>query len=444
MNRNIKKLLITITFVFSAIAAFAQDGAYNSYSPYSVYGIGDLIQGGSAYNKGMGGVGIATRNRRFINYMNPAAVTARDSLSFMADFGLSENNKVYSQIVNGSTIKSANNTFNIANFAMTFPIYRSSAFMVGITPYSDLGYDFSSVETNPDLIGITNNITYNSYGKGGLYEVFFGAGATFWKRLSIGAEMLYYFGTTDKITNTVFSDGSYRSINAGYETQIRSFSGKVGIQYEQRFGRNVSMIIGATYRPQTKISGELTDYSYAVASELSDTLRYNQISLKEQGLMFGDEIGVGLALKGGENWSVEFDYVRSDWRGSNFENTTGFKVFNATDKIFTSSISQSYRAGFEFTPNRNDIRYYLKRVTYRGGVYHQQENFMVSGNCIYKSGITLGLTLPVFRLYNGLTLGVDFGQRGNTKVEGLVRERYATINVSFNIHDLWFQKSFYH
>jgi hypothetical protein len=47
--------------------------------------------------------------------------------------------------------------------------------------------------------------------------------------------------------------------------------------------------------------------------------------------------------------------------------------------------------------------------------------------------------IPVFRLYNGLTLGVDLGQRASTR-NNMIRERYATFVVGFNIHDIWFQK----
>ena len=97
MIRNIRKTLLLSVFLIISISVCAQEGTYGAYSPYSIFGIGDLSQEGSAFNKSMGGVGIATRNKRFINYMNPAAVTARDSLSFMADFGLSQNNKIFRQ-----------------------------------------------------------------------------------------------------------------------------------------------------------------------------------------------------------------------------------------------------------------------------------------------------------------------------------------------------------
>ena len=75
--------------VLSAGSLWAQtDGTYGGFSPYSVFGLGQMHQSGTSWNKGMGGVGIAARNHRFINILNPASMTARDSLSFMADMGM--------------------------------------------------------------------------------------------------------------------------------------------------------------------------------------------------------------------------------------------------------------------------------------------------------------------------------------------------------------------
>ncbi|MBO5471920.1 MAG: hypothetical protein J5976_05725 [Bacteroidales bacterium] len=433
MNR---KIYLILTFIVMCICARAQEGAHGAYSPYSIYGIGDISKEGTAFNKGMGGTGIATRNKRFINYLNPASVTARDSLSFMADFGLSQKNTVYRQ----GDIKSANNTFNIYDFVMSFPIYRSSAFMVGITPFSDVGYDFSSIETDPEIIGNTGNITYDSFGSGSIYQVFFGAGVTFWKRLSLGAEAIYYFGNIDKVTNMDYSNSSYRSINSGNDLSINAFTGKFGLQYEQKIAGNVSMTLGATYRLGTGMKGYATEYRYANLSSVSDTLRYNVDTLASSGLRIADEIGVGIALKGGDKWSVEFDYLRSDWTRSGFDGARGFGV--SGDSKFSSTVSQSFRAGFELVPNRNDIRYFFKRCAYRGGIYYDQSYYKLDGNNVNSMGITLGITLPVFRWYNGLTLGVDLGQRASAR-NNMIRERYAMFVVGFNIHDIWFQKPKY-
>ena len=416
--------------------AFAQDGTYGAYSPYSIYGIGDISKEGTAYNKSMGGVGIATRNNRYINYLNPAAVTARDSLSFMADFGLQQSNNVYKQ----GDIKSAHNTFNIYNFVMTFPIWRSSAFMVGITPYSDVGYDFSSIENNPDIIGNTGNISYDSYGTGGIYQVFLGAGVTFWKKLSVGAEWIYYFGNIDKVTNMDYSNSSYRSVNSGSELDIRGTTGKFGLQYEQKLGDDVSMVIGATYKLSTRMKGYSTNYRYANQSSVTDTLSYNVDTLAASGLRFGDEIGVGISFKGRDKWSAELNYLRSNWSNSGMDTHKGFSATGSS--VFSSTVSQSFRAGFEITPNRNDIRYYFRKCSYRAGIYYDQAYYKLDGNNINSMGITLGITLPIPRYYNGVSLGVDFGQRASTR-NNMIRERYAMFVIGFNIHDIWFRKNQY-
>ena len=441
MIRKIARIFLLSVFLIISVCVSAQDGTYGAYSPYSIYGIGDISQEGTAFNKSMGGVGLATRNRRFINYLNPAAVTARDSLSFMADFGLQQSNKVYRQrspqIPEGD-LRSAHNTFNIYNFVMSFPIYRSSAFMVGITPFSDVGYDFSSIETDPNIIGQTGNISYDSYGTGSVYQVFAGAGVTFWKRLSIGAEAIYYFGNIDKVTNMNYSNSSYRSVNSGSDLMVRGTTGKFGLQYEQKLGGDVSMIIGATYRLSTSLKGTALNYRYANQDSVTDTLKNESADLRKAGLRIADELGVGISFKGGEKWSAEFNYLRSDWRNSGFDSASGFSVKSDTE-TFSSAVSQSFRAGFEIVPNRNDIRYYLRRCAYRAGVYYDQSYYKLNGNNVNSMGITLGVTLPVFRLYNGLTLGVDLGQRASTR-NNTIRERYATFVVGFNIHDIWFQK----
>lgn len=434
MIRRIERIFLLSVFLIISVCVSAQDGTYGAYSPYSIYGIGDISKEGTAFNKSMGGVGLATRNRRFINYLNPAAVTARDSLSFMADFGLSQSNNVYKQ----GDLRSAHNTFNIYNFVMSFPIYRSSAFMVGITPFSDTGYDFSSIETDPDIIGQTGNISYDSYGTGSVYKVFAGAGVTLWKRLSLGAEAIYYFGNLDKVTNMDYSNSSYRSVNSGSDLMIRGTTGKFGLQYEQKLGGDVSMIIGATYRLSTSMKGNSINYRYAKQDSVTDTLKYQEGDLRKAGLKFADELGVGISVKGGEKWTAEFNYFRSDWRNSGFDSNSGFSV-KSDNETFTSTVSQSFRAGFEIVPNRNDIRYYLRKCAYRAGVYYDQSYYRLNGNNVNSMGITLGVTLPVFRLYNGLTLGVDLGQRASTR-NNMIRERYATFMIGFNIHDIWFQK----
>lgn len=432
---TIRKAIIGFSLMLLAgFSSYAQEGAYNAYSPYSVFGVGDIIKDAPAYSRSMGGVGIAARNNRFINYMNPAAVTARDTLSFMLDVGLNSENKLFNQ----GNYTSANNVFNLNNIVLSFPIYRKSAMMLGITPFSNVGYDFSHYVTDPSIVGKTGNILYSSSGNGGMYQLFIGGGVTLWDNLSLGAQAIYYFGNIDKTTVMSFSNTSYREISSGNVLELKSFTGKFGVQYHKNVGKDLSMTVGATYRMGSNIKGYSTEYSFATISSVRDTLGYSIDTLgKNRIARLGDELGVGISLKKGDKWSVELDYIRSNWSGSHFDVAQGFANVGST--VFSPTVSHSFRAGFEIVPNRNDIRYYMRRCAYRVGAYYDTAYYKLDGNNVNATGITFGVTLPVFRWYNGISLGVDLGQKGSTKGT-LTRERYAMFVIGFNIHDIWFQK----
>ena len=81
-------------------------------------------------------------------------------------------------------------------------------------------------------------------------------------------------------------------------------------------------------------------------------------------------------------------------------------------------------------------------MTYRAGAYYDESYYRLDGNKVSSIGVTFGVTLPVFRGYNGITLGVDIGQKGSMR-NNMIRERYAMFVIGFNIHDIWFRKTQY-
>lgn len=412
---------------------FAQDGTYSGYSPYSVYGIGELSAGGTATTRMMGGAGIGMRNRRILNLLNPAAVTARDSLSFMADFSMSATNTLYQQ--DGFT--SAHNTFNINSLALSFPIWRSSAMLVGLTPVSNMGYHFSTTVTDPALVGRVGNVEYTSSGSGSVYQLIIAGGATFWNRLSVGAEFQYYFGNLSKATTLTFEETSQRDIDNGFNLSLHSPSLKLGVQYEAALPDNLFLTAGATWRMKAPLRGYVDDYQIATVSSVSDTLRFQTDTLARS-VSLPQELGFGLSLRKGDRWAANLDFTLADWTASGFDAQRGFANKGALP--FAASVSRSIRGGFEFTPNRYDARYYLRRVTYRGGAYYNQAYYRVGGHRIDAFGLTFGLTLPINnRLYNGVSLGLELGRRGSM-ADGLVRETYVNFHIGFNIHDIWFRK----
>ncbi len=429
MSRICRRIIYTAVLLLAGISLRAQNSAYGAYSPYSVYGIGDLAVQGNTFTRGMGGVGVATRNNRYLNLVNPAAITARDTLSFMADMGLESQNKYYKQ----GDRTSANNTFNVSNLAVSLPIYRKSAISFGLSNFSDVGYDFKNKEVRE-----TGTWTSAASGSGGIYQLSFGAAATFFDHFSIGVQGLYYFGNISKDALYSNSNTSYRTFSNGYTLQLNAMTAKAGVQWEQPLGGGKNLTVGATYRLGTRFKGTVTDYNFASMSSIRDTISYKEYTSGHARL--ADEIGVGVALRNGDRWMVEVDYLRSGWGSTRMDEAPGFANLGAAK--FSATASQSVRAGFEVVPNRNDIRYYLRRCAYRGGVYYDQSYYKLDGKAVSAVGVTFGVTLPVFRWYNGLSLGVDLGQKGGL-AGNLTRERYAKFVIGFNLHDIWFQKPRY-
>ena len=437
MVKKIQTLLVATAFLLLApVQLLAQDDdplAQSGYSPYSLFGFGDLVRQGTTYNLSMGGIGIADRNVRYINLLNPAAVTAREMKSFMMDFGLENRNTIY----RGGDVRSASNTFNMHHIVATLPIATHSAFKLGVMPVSSVAYDFRSLETSDQILSQVGDIQYDRMGNGGINQAFLGAGVTLWRRLSLGADIQYYFGKINRSSVATFkSSSSYRGISSGWDYNVSCFGGKFGLQYTQPLSNALSAVVGVTYDVSTKLRGHEIRYAKGESTSSTDTVVYEKHSLNNYRIP--SELGAGISLRYADQWMVGFDYTRQDWTGISFGGYPGVD--------FTTGVAQNFRAGFEYTPNRYDVRsgfgHFLRRLTYRGGAYREVSYLTLGGSPVASTGVTLGFGIPVFRYYNSINFGVDFGQRG-TLVGDQIRERYFLFTISFNLHDIWFIKPLY-
>ena len=439
LRRTVKNIFLGLVSILCSLPLMAQEEAYGSYSPYSMYGIGDLTRFGTAYNRSMGGVGIATRDKRNINILNPAAVTERDLQSFMLDFSLAQGNRYYAQ----GDIRSSNNTFNVNSIILSTPVWKSLAMYAGITPYSNIGYKISAFVSDPGIVSQTGAILNTVQGYGGLTKGFIGGGFTPFKGFSLGGEVQYIFGNLHKDNTLSISSSSYRSIKSGYTLTLGAMTGKVGAQYAFPISNKASVVLGATYEFAADLKGTVDKFEVQTISSLNDSTpspRSYSDKLAKGQVRLANEIGFGLALKGGDKWTAEVNYLRSDWTSSGMDKVAGFA--NVGNVAFYASKAQSIRAGMSYVPNRNDIRYYRKKITYRAGTYWDQAYCNIDGRSVDAFGLTFGVTLPVFQLSNGLTFGVDMGQRGVLS-GSMVRERYINFNIGLNVYDIWFIKQRY-
>ncbi|MBQ0077101.1 MAG: hypothetical protein KBS55_00490 [Bacteroidales bacterium] len=408
-------IALALAALLPSAALRAEDGgAFSGYAPYSIYALGDLSMPGSAYNRSMGGTGIASRNNRFINTLNPAAVTARDSLAVMTDFSMLQKNVIFHE----DSKLAANNTCNISSLAFSLPLFNKTAAVVGITPFASTGYRSSSHVTDPMLLAEHGTIVDSYSGQGSLYQVYGAFGYNPFGGLSLGVQYNLYFGNVTKTFSRAFESESTRNIESTDELQLSGNNLKFGVQYEQIVGKKVKLGVGATWATSGIIKSADEKNGYSAT-----------------GATFAPELGIGLSFNYMEKFRAQLDYTRADWTVANLG------AIDSNDK-FASCVSEALRFGMEYTPNRNDIRYYRKRVSYRAGAYCKNEYYTVESNGIAAYGITFGATLPVFRWYNGLTLGLDLGRRSSIGGDG-ISEMFVGFSFGVNLFDIWFQKPRY-
>ncbi|NLA15003.1 MAG: hypothetical protein GX877_00495 [Bacteroidales bacterium] len=427
-------LFLTLSLLVLTAGTFKSQAqvmeSLGTFTPYSMFGVGDLVRPGTSLNRGMGGIGVGLRDNRFINYLNPASASARDSLSFMLDFGLMQGNYVNQDAARTS----AYNALSMNHIIMSFPVWKTSAMQLGLIPYSHVGYRFVEEEKREDILATIGAFRYYQFGQGSINQVFAAYSATFFRHLAVGVQGMYYFGNLQKNTNAVSitSPELYGTLKTGYDIAIGSFGAQVGAQVFGNFTPRTSFTLGATFQPAGALRGEVTRFARVEKSSVIDTV-YSVVN-KESQMYIPMEWTVGFSVRKQDSWVFGMDYTQSDWKKSNFAYTPGI--------TFEPGISRTFKAGFEIVPDRYSIRYFMRRLTYRVGAYYDRSYMVLNGKQVDAMGITLGFSVPVFRWYNSIGVSVDAGQRGSIE-DNLIRERYIMLILNFNLHDIWFLKHRY-
>jgi hypothetical protein len=408
------------------IANAQNEDAVNTYTPYSFYGIGDLSAPGFSYHRGMGGVGIGMRSNRTINYLNPAALSAQDTLSFMFDFG-GEMQNYYLSTNRSST---AFNSANMHHIAFSFPVWKKMVVALSAQPYSSVGYEITQKEKETDptiIVESGGDVTYVNKGEGGLNQLMLSLGYAI-GRFSIGGQIQYIFGSIDRYDNILFSGAGLSNTNSGRLIKASNFGFGLGAQYDQPLGE-YNLTAGVMYQFQNNMKVNQIDFAYSVGAMGTDTVRYNEN--KNARLFVPGSIGVGFTIREGAKWMVGLDYTYRNWTDATFD--------VPSSKQFKAMPEHIFRGGVEYTPNRHDIRYFLKKWSYRGGLFYENSYLQFAGTRIKNYGITFGVGIPIGNLNNAINIAAEIGQRG-TKDHDLMRELYWKISVSVSLYDIWFIK----
>ena len=177
-------LVASLFFVVSGVFdALAQESSVNAYSPYTMYGVGELGTHGNAINRAMGGTGVAHRTSQMASLLNPAGYSATMRNSFILEVGVEGNflknsQRKYSSLSASdyTTAENAKNSINFREIAIQFPVAKGLGFGLSLTPYGSVGYKMHTFEQSEDIWGSIGGVMYNYQGDGDLTEVKAGMG----------------------------------------------------------------------------------------------------------------------------------------------------------------------------------------------------------------------------------------------------------------------------
>lgn len=421
---------LIIIVLFSLISITKITAQNRTYSPYSRYGLGELVEPGYNWNNSMGGVGIGVAASDRLNNLNPSSYSSIDSLSFYFDIGLSGNIQNFSS--SGSSKTFADTNFDYLTFG--FPLHKRVGLSLGVKPAAQSGYKFQAINE-----GSESSIQTSS-GFGNITSVYGGLGYNIFYNLSLGVNLSYWFGDVYHKTYIHFpADSKSQIFGIKNEHTMSALLYDFGAQYTLKLSDKQSITIGATYTPEIKVNGtterltahgtvtglekELFTYNNIIESQ-TDTTAWEDTNFK-----FPSKIGGGISYTIKDKLLVAADYSIANWGSVTFPDN------GITKTVDASKLS----LGVEWTPNERTGRKYVERIKYRAGFSHATEYVTINGYQLNNTKINVGFGLPLSRTKTSINIGYSLGMRGTTMPNGL-RETYHSISLGVFMHEVWFYK----
>ena len=452
--RVIVAVVVCVAFGISNVSA--QGGAaVTAYSPYTMFGIGELQTIGTSQMRAMGGVGVAWRSTQMPSIANPAGYSATMQKSFLFNVGLEGNflqnrQKQYSGDSYTGIAKNGKNSVNIHEVAVQFPLAKGLGMGLSLMPYSSVGYKMSFLDQSNEIAGNVGAASYTYSGDGDVTEVKLGVGWEPFKNFSIGIAAKYYWGKinhnyTSAVDNNFVGQSSYYSIIGTDEYAISNFKFQVGMQWNALANDKHLLTFGATY-----------DYGGGLRPKVSRSLLLNNTyntevfyenSVSQMQLPHSVKAGV---MYQSSKLAVAAEYEFQAWGSGN----KGHFEENINNNMKVQYVdTHTAKVGFSYTPNRFDVRNYFKRVAYRAGFRYSNYYQAYNGAAIDQFAITAGFGFPLkFMGASSIDVNFEYGIRGalnsmiNTAPKiGMIRQDYFKVGLGFSLfgEDYWFVRPKY-
>lgn len=410
-------ILAALAWLLGTLGAVAQN---TEISPYSRFGYGALSDHANTTQKGMGGVGIASRSGQYVNFMNPASYAAIDSVTFLFDISASAKTLSTSEVRDGVKKSGKDFTGGLDYVTLQFPLTRYGGMAIGLTPYSQVGYKFGNEISNG---------TNEHQGSGTVSELFVGLAAKPFKGFTLGVNVSYMFGTL--LNDTYIYSSSATSL---FERvmEVRDYNLRFGVQYGFNVNADNYLTLGAIYSPRKSFHGHAYGVKYDINQDTeNDTIAYG--SMKGHYDM-PETWGGGIAWNWRKSLTVEADFTYQPWKDVKYRLIDGF------DQAGANRFDNRWKAavGAEYVPAIRGS--YLRRVHYRLGGYYSNDYIKVGDNSIREYGLSIGLGLPAPSTKTMINFSVEYRHREATPAK-LVTENYFQFTLGVNVNELWFWQS---
>jgi long-subunit fatty acid transport protein len=424
------KYLFSLSILILLFPYIQLQGQKRTYSPASRYGIGELKRSGYGQSAGMGQTGIALGSASYLNNLNPASYSSMDTLSFYFEAGV----RGFYQSFEDQTSSGTNSNMVFDYFAFGFPISKKICASLGLTTFSETGYELEKVLIDEATYGTA----YNYYtGNGSINKTYLGLSLSPLKNMQVGLHASYLFGNLKNVSYITFSSQSgAMPYGTSKETHVSDIYFDFGAQYKFNLTPTSKITIGAVYTPAQKINN---NYSSIVAQALqikdennlvvvADTLKHDEF--EEKNFSIPLSYGFGASYQIDNKLTLTVDYKYESWSNS----TTPDPLTNTTVDMTRLS------GGVEFIPNDRSARSYLQRVRYRAGSYYMNDYVEISGQQVEEFGMSFGLGFPLKRSKSSINVAFEMGKK-NYHIDMAFKESYARLLVNVSLHEFWFVKS---
>ena len=418
----IKNSIVALCILFST-HLLAQEG---TSSPYSFYGIGDIKFKGSVENRSMGGISVLPDSIH-INIQNPAQLAGL-KLSGLALGGTYANTKSLSEDQEGKSRRTS-----LDYMAIGLPLGKIGIGF-GLIPFSSVGYKISKTTQVTNISGDTIRSVYSKYnGIGGVNKVFLGFGYSLTKKINIGANMQYNFGTIETTGLLYQTDLQYGS----RETNISELSGvnfDIGATYQTKLKGKLSLFSSLIFTPESKLklsNARNIQIVQLLSSSAISVIQSENIAVGNSTIKLPSKLALGTGFGEIKKWllGTEVTFINNSVMSNRFD--------NITNSSFENSIR--YSLGGYFIPNYNSYATYYKRIVYRGGLRYENTGLVIENKSITDFAANVGLGLPLIGTFTNVNIGLEVGKRGTT-YNNLVQENYFNISVGLSLSDKWFVK----